>query len=189
MGDAKLKTGFGIGLGYTYFISKHWGIATGLEGQYSQNSFKLNEGTTFTSYEVDDQGSAFEYRVVPKNYAESQRFFSLVVPILLQYRASLATNTGFYLGFGAKALFLGKQKAKVSASKIQTSGYDPDTNLVLDNLPTHGFGKASNWEDSVNSSLSTSILLSVESGLAFKLKDNLKVIYRNLLRLWIRGFS
>ena len=175
LGDAKLKTGFGIGLGYTYFISKHWGIVTGIEGQYSQNSFKLNEGTTFTSYEIDDQGSAFEYRTIAKNYKEDQNFFSLAVPILLQYRTNLSTNTGFYLGFGAKALFPGKLKAKANASEIQTSGYYPDLDLVIDNLPSHGFGKVSSWEDSVSVSLSPSILLSVESGLSFKLKENLNL--------------
>lgn len=175
LGDAKLKTGFGIGLNYTYFISKHWGITTGLEGKYSQNSFKLNQGTTFTSYEIDDQGSAFEYRVNPDNYAENQSFLSLVVPILLQYRIDLSNNTEFYLGFGAKALFPGKLKTKASASEIQASGYYPDFDLILSNLPSHGFGETSNWDDSKKISLSTSVLLSVESGLSFKLKDNLKL--------------
>ncbi|OXB11786.1 hypothetical protein B0A81_00045 [Flavobacterium plurextorum] len=175
LGDAKLKTGFGIGLGYTYYISKHWGITTGLEGQYSQNSFKLNEGTTFTSYEVDDQGSAFEYRVSPKNYAEDQNFFSIVVPILLQYRTDISTKTGFYLGVGAKALFPGKLKSNVSASEIQISGYYPDLDLVIDNLPSHGFGKIANWKGSTRTSLANSILLSAESGLSFKLKDNLNL--------------
>ena len=175
LGDAKLKTGFGIGLGYTYYLSKHWGIATGIEGQYSQNSFNLNEGTTFTSYEVDDQGSAFEYRVSPKNYAEDQSFFSLVVPIILQYRTDISAKTGFYLGVGAKALFPGKLKSKASASEIQMSGYYPDLNLVIDDLPPHGFGKISNWEGSTRTSLKSSILLSGETGLSFKLKENLNL--------------
>ncbi|MEZ0184443.1 OmpA family protein [Flavobacterium oncorhynchi] len=175
LGDAKLKTGFGIGLGYTYYLNKHWGIATGIEGQYSQNSFNLNEGTTFTSYEVDDQGSAFEYRVSPKNYAEDQSFFSFVVPVLLQYRTDISSKTGFYLGVGAKALFPGKLKSKASASEIQMSGYYPDLDLVIDNLPSHGFGKISNWKGNTRTSLANSILLSAETGLSFKLKENLNL--------------
>lgn len=171
VGDGKLKIGGGIGIGYTYFFSDHWGISTGVDAVYNQNSFKLNDGLTITSYEVDDQTSAFEYRVSPTKYKEDQHFLSIAVPIMLQYRTAIASETQLYFGFGGKVLFPGKQNVKASAESLQLSGYYPDTNTLVDNLPEHGFGKVNNWKDEGTASLKTAFLLSVETGLAFKLSD------------------
>ncbi|MEN2416339.1 OmpA family protein [Flavobacterium mesophilum] len=175
IGDGELKFGGGLGIGYTYFFSNHWGINTGLDFMYNQNSFKLNDGNTINSYEVDDQGSAFEYQVSPKNYKEDQHFMSFAVPVLLQYRASLASQTEWYLGFGGKILFPGKQKINASADEMQLSGYYPDLNILIDDLPSHGFGKVTNWKDEASISLDPAFLISIETGLTFKLKENMKL--------------
>ncbi|WPO78347.1 OmpA family protein [Flavobacterium sp. KACC 22761] len=175
IGDGQLKIGGGLGIGYTYFFSNHWGINSGLDFMYNQNSFKLNDGNTISSYKIDDQGSAFEYQVSPKNYKEDQHFMSFAVPVLLQYRTSFASQTEWYLGFGGKILFPGKQKIKASADEIQLSGYYPDLNILIDDLPSHGFGKVTNWKDEASVSLDPTFLISVETGLTFKLKENMKL--------------
>jgi len=171
LGDGKLKFGGGIGVGYTYFFSSHWGVLTGIDVMYNQNSFELKNGTTISSYEVDDQTSAFEYQVTPTNYKEDQHFISIAVPLMMQYRTSVSPNTQVYFGFGGKILFPGKQTAKASASELQLSGYYPDINLLIDDLPSHGFGKVTNWQDKTTVNLDPTFLLSVETGLTFKLKE------------------
>lgn len=171
LGDGKLKFGGGIGVGYTYFFSSHWGILTGIDVMYNQNSFELKNGNTISSYEVDDQTSAFEYQVTPTNYKEDQHFISAAVPLMMQYRTFVSPNTQVYFGFGGKILFPGKQTAKASASELQLSGYYPDMNLTVDDLPSHGFGKVTNWQDKTTVSLDPTFLLSVETGLTFKLKE------------------
>ncbi|WP_431241759.1 hypothetical protein ACQ9BO_17485 [Flavobacterium sp. P21] len=173
-GDGNLKTGGGLGIGYTYFLNNHWGINTGIDVFYNQNTFKLYEGTTINSNEVDDQMSAFEYRVSPKNYQEKQYFVSFAIPVLLQYRTSVSSQSQWYLGFGGKVLFPGKQNIKASADELQLSGYYPDSDLVIDDLPSHGFGKVNNWQDKTSADLKTSFLVSLETGLTFKLKENLQ---------------
>lgn len=171
LGNGKLKFGGGIGVGYTYFFSDHWGITTGADVMYNQNSFDLNNGTTFSSYEVDDQTSAFEYQVTPTNYKEDQHFISVAIPLMMQYRTFIASQTQLYFGFGGKILFPGKQTVKASASELQLSGYYPDVNLIVDDLPSHGFGKVTNWQDKTTVSLDPTFLLSAETGLTFKLKE------------------
>ncbi|WPO78268.1 outer membrane beta-barrel protein [Flavobacterium sp. KACC 22761] len=174
-GNGNLKAGGGIGIGYTYFLNNHWGINTGIDVLYNQNTFKLNEVTTINSYEVDDQMTAFEYRVSPKNYQEKQYFVSFAIPILLQYRTEISSQSQWYLGFGGKVLFPRKQNIKASADELQLSGYYPDSDLVIDDLPSHGFGKVDNWEDKTAANLKTSFLVSLETGLTFKLKENLQL--------------
>lgn len=175
IGDGKLKFGGGIGVGYTYFFSDHWGISTGVDVTYNQNSFKLNNGTTISTYEVDDQTSAFEYQVTPANYKEDQHFIAASIPLMMQYRTSIASQTQLYFGFGGKIMFPGKQTVKASASELQLSGYYPDLNLLIDDLPSHGFGKVSNWQDKTTVSLDPSFMLSFETGLTFKLKEKTKL--------------
>ncbi|MCC9065765.1 OmpA family protein [Flavobacterium piscisymbiosum] len=175
LGEGKLKFGGGIGVGYTYFFSDHWGISTGIDVIYNQNSFELNDGNTITTYEVDDQTSAFEYRVTPSKYKEDQHFISAAIPLLLQYRTAVAYKTQLYFGFGGKVLFPGKQTVKASSSQLQLSGYYPDLNLLVDDLPVHGFGTVNNWQDKTSVSLQTSFLVSLETGLSFTLKEKTKL--------------
>lgn len=54
---------------------------------------------------------------------------------------------------------------------MAVSGYYPDTNLLIDDLPNYGFGSLTNWDDKTKESLRTAVLLSIETGLAFKIKE------------------
>ncbi|WP_335967048.1 OmpA family protein [Galbibacter sp. PAP.153] len=175
VGDGSLGLGGGIGFGYTYFLNDHWGIQTGIEAQYNSNTFELDDGRQVSSNEIDDQESAFEYRVSAVSYKEEQHFYSFAVPLLLQYRGNISSKTGFYIGLGGKVLFPTGQKIKASAQTLSLSGYYPDLDLEINDLPVHGFGTVNNWEDDTSVSLRTSVLLSVEGGLTFKLKGHLQL--------------
>jgi outer membrane protein OmpA-like peptidoglycan-associated protein len=175
LGNGKPKIGAGFGLGYTYFFNKNWGISTGIDAAYNQNSFELNDGTVISNYEVDDQTSAFEYRVKSSKYKESQSFISASIPLLVQYRTAVSSQSEWYIAGGAKVLFPGKQKVKASAEQLQLSGYYPDLNLLVDELPVHGFGTVNNWQDKTSVSLQTSFLLSLETGLSFTLSEKTKL--------------
>lgn len=175
MGDGTLGYGGGIGLGYTHYFNNHWGILTGVEARYNSNNFELDDDVQFLSNEIDDQGSAFEYRVSTSGYEEDQKFYSLGIPLMLQYRGIISDKTGFYVGLGGKVLFSQKLDSEASSRSMSLSGYYPDLNLEIDDLPAHGFGTINNWTADSKVSLKTSILLSVEGGLTFKLKENLKL--------------
>jgi outer membrane protein OmpA-like peptidoglycan-associated protein len=174
-GNEQLKAGGGFGIGYSYFLTNHWAINTGLDFMYNQNSYKLNDAITINSYEIDDQTSAFEYSVTAKNFNEEQHFISFTIPVFLHYSTMISRQTEWYFGLGTKLLFPGKQIIKSTADEIQVSGYYPDLNIVVDDLPSHGFGKVTNWKDETSVNLKPSVLVSVETGLTFKLKKNLKL--------------
>lgn len=174
-GQGSLGIGGGIGLRYTQFFGDHWGILTGVEARYNSNTFELDDNEQFVSNEIDDQGSAFEYRVRTIGYQEDQRFYSVGIPVMLQYRGAVSDKTGFYIGLGAKVLLSQNLKADAEAQTLNLHGYYPDLNLEFDDLPSHGFGSLDNWEADAEVALKTSILLSAEGGLTFSLKENLKL--------------
>lgn len=175
MGDSTLKFGGGLGLGYTYFLSTHWGVLAGIEAQYNNNEFELYDNQKFYSYEIDDLGSAFEYKVAPKDYKETQYFLSFAIPIMVQYHSQLSNKTGVYLGIGGKFLIPSKLKTTASAEELALSGYYPDLNLEFDNLPSRGYGILTNWKEDRSISLKTSVILSMEVGLTYKLKEGMQL--------------
>jgi outer membrane protein OmpA-like peptidoglycan-associated protein len=175
IGNGSIKFGAGLGLGYTYSLSNHWGVLAGIETQYNSNEFKLNPNQKISSYEIDDVGSAFDYRVSPKGYKETQHFMSFAIPVMVQYRTQVSNSTGIYLGLGGKFLIPSKLKAKVSTEELALSGYYPDLNLEIYDLPSHGFGTLNNRKDEANISLKTSVLLSMEGGFTFKLKKGMQL--------------
>lgn len=168
--DEALGFGGGLGVGYTYFLNSNWGIVTGLDLQYSSNRLGI-QNQTFTNYEVDSRTSAFEYRVSANGYKEKQDFVSLAIPVFLQYRTAFSPKTTAYINLGGKLLLPGKQNIDAKANTLALSGYYPDSNLEIDDLPNHGFGTLTNWSDETKVSLKTAVLLSVETGLAFKFKE------------------
>lgn len=175
MGNGTFGYSGGLGVNYTCFFAKNWGLQTGVEARYNSNVFDLDNNEQLISNEIDNQASAFEYIVNPNEYTEKQHFYSFSIPVMLQYQTSTSNTTGFYFGLGAKVLFPRKQKVDVNAETLLLSGYYPDLNLEIDDLPEYGFGTINNWSDNTNVALSTSLLLSIEGGLTFKLKEDLKL--------------
>jgi outer membrane protein OmpA-like peptidoglycan-associated protein len=168
--DEALGFGGGLGVGYTYFLNSNWGIVTGLDLQYSSNRLGIQD-QTLANYEVDSRTSAFEYRVSANGYKEKQDFVSLAIPVFLQYRTAFSPKTTGYINLGGKLLLPGKQNIDANANILALSGYYPDSNLEIDDLPNHGFGTLTNWSDETKISLKTAVLLSFETGLAFKIKE------------------
>src|SRR6476661_1135361 len=69
-GESKLKPGFHAGIGYTKFFTSRWGLASGLELGYFQSRVRLTPNTVFSSYEIDSENNAFEFRVNTRGYEE-----------------------------------------------------------------------------------------------------------------------
>lgn len=175
IGNSSVKSGGGLGIGFTYYLSNHWGILTGIEGQYSSNEIELYDNQSFSSYEVDDNSSAFNYTVASMGYKETQNFFSFAIPLMLQYRTAVSNTKSIYIGLGGKFLIPSKLKSTVNAEKIALSGYYPDLNLELDDLPSHGFGNLNDWKEDTKITIKTSVLLNMEGGLTFKLKKGMQL--------------
>ena len=174
-GSGDVKLGAGLGVGYTYYFTKTWGLTTGFDVNLYRTDFALHPNTTLSSYEVDDQGSGFEYRVSPSGYTEKQQLYGLSIPLMLTYKSNTSGSTGFYAGFGGKVLFPIHYKSDIKASSMQLSGYYPDLNLEIDDLPNHGFGALSNYSGEAEGSLKTTFTASAEAGLYFKLKSHLNL--------------
>lgn len=69
---------------------------------------------------------------------KNSKLYGLSIPLMLTYKSNTSGSTGFYAGFGGKVLFPIHYKSDIKASSMQLSGYYPDLNLEIEDLPNHG---------------------------------------------------
>ncbi len=163
------QNNFSIKSGYVYMFSKNFGVGSGLEfSQYSQNINVLGNVNSSSNL-IDDTNSAFEYRTSAEGYSEKQKLSALQIPLFLQFKTLINTNTNFYTRIGAKYMLPISFEAKGKSSKITAEGYYPDFNLLISDLPSRGFGSTQNYNGTSEYETENIILGSVEVGFSFKI--------------------
>lgn len=160
------QPGGSLGLNYTFRLSKNWGLLSGISGGLYRTQAGLQNGIVFTYDQVDDAGSAFQYNIKMEGYRETQQFFAASVPLLLQYHTAGA-GTQWYVDGGGKVFIPVNTSVEVSADQLSLSGYYPDFNLSVSNLPQHGFGTVNGWRGSATTQLKPAAALSVATGISF----------------------
>ena len=147
--SASYELGGAIKVGYIYSLSNHIGIGTGIEfSQYKQDVFLSNSSATLSNYEVDPSTSAFEYRITASNYKERQTLHAIQIPLFVQYKMNINKGIDFNFRAGAKYFLPVNYKIKATATNVNGTGYYPDVNLTIDDLPEYGFGSQSNYSAS-----------------------------------------
>jgi outer membrane protein OmpA-like peptidoglycan-associated protein len=168
-GQVKLQPAGSFGLNYTFRLGSHFGFLTGVAGGLYRSQVTLQDGEVFTHGAVDDVGSAFESRVKFTGYKEMQHFFAVGVPLLLQYHGEGARQ--WYINGGAKLFVPFNASADISAQQASLTGYYPDFNVEVANLPQHGFGTINNWKSSTTLKLKPAAALSAAAGMNFRLSS------------------
>lgn len=169
--QGKLKPGGSLGLNYTFPLGTHFGLLTGIQAGYYNAKATVKDGTQFSSYAVDDQGSAFQYKVTATGYKETQHFLAAGIPVMIQYHTE--GNTQWYIAAGGKVLVPFSGATKASAQQLVLSGYYPDVNVELKDLPQHGFGTVNNWQSKTTNDLKPAATASLATGFRFELSEKL----------------
>jgi outer membrane protein OmpA-like peptidoglycan-associated protein len=157
-----------LGLTYGFRLGRHLHLLTGLSGGIYRTQASLGDSAVYSSGQVDDAGSAFLYNVKATGYKETQEFVAASVPLLLQYHTG-GPRTRWYLDLGGRAMFPLTASVHQSARQLSLSGYYPDYNIDVSNLPQHGFGTYTNWTSTQTVTLKPAAILSASTGLSFRL--------------------
>jgi len=172
-GNTTSGSGGSFGIGYTRFFSSQWGIATGLEMNFYNTSYTLDN--LYLEYPIAVPAGLegdFFLRANYEGYEEKQRASFLQLPIMLQFQAPVG-NSFFYLGAGIKIGVPVSATYNQSISSITTSGYSDYTLQVYENMPNHGFSTVGNVKSSSSSDAIAGIagLLALETGIKWKISD------------------
>lgn len=170
-GSRKLQPGGSLGVNYTFRLAKQWGVLTGVSASYYNTKLTLQDGT-FSSYQVDNTGSAFQYNIKASGFEEKQSFLAGTIPVMLQYHT--LGNTRWYMSAGAKLILPVEATVKASASQLTLTGYYPDYNIEVKDMPQHGFGNVSNWSSDTKQELKPSVTASAATGFSFRLSEGMR---------------
>jgi OOP family OmpA-OmpF porin len=173
-GSVKLLPGGSLGLLYTFPLTGPFDLITGITGGIYRTQASLPNGTVFTNYQVDDEGSAFQYKMKAEGYKETERFIAAGIPLLLQYHGT-SEETQWYFNAGGKVVFPSAASTQISAQQLTLSGYYPDYNINLSNLPQHGFGILNNWKASASTILRPAVALTAATGFSFGLSHGMRL--------------
>ncbi|MDL2228129.1 OmpA family protein [Bacteroidales bacterium OttesenSCG-928-K03] len=163
----ELKLGGQLGVGYSYYFTKYFGISTGIGvshyrthgrfmGDFSdENYFSLGNYTDndpFLGHVTD-----YELRVRTQDWTEQQSGYFAEIPLMLNFQVKFGENEywGMYFGLGAKFQIPFKAEYSIidgdheGQPRINISGYYPERNLELGHygnppIAQHGFGKIHN---------------------------------------------
>jgi hypothetical protein len=160
--------GFALKANYVYKFSNKLGIGTGVEyAKYKQN-ISINEQNSYTAFLVDNTNSAFEYQVNTNGYQEKQDLSTLQIPLFLQFKTEISPKAKFFTRAGVKYVLPQSFKIEGTANTVKTSGYYPDVNLLITDLPEYGFGTQSNYTKSSTYETKNFLATSFEVGIGFK---------------------
>jgi OOP family OmpA-OmpF porin len=173
-GTTSLQPGGSLGLGYTFRLANNVDLLTGVTGGIYRTKATQQDGLSFSSYQVDDAGSAFQYNVKATGYQEMQRFFAASVPLLLQYHTT-GSDIQWYINGGGKVFLPFANSVALSAKQLVLSGYYPDYNIEVANLPQHGFGTVNNWKGNATPKLKPSAAASMATGFSFLVAPGMRL--------------
>jgi hypothetical protein len=142
-GSITPKTSYQFALNCKYFITSGFGI--GIGGGYSSYlSDSELSGYTSNMVYTDDENESFEYRVTADGLKEQQQITTIDIPVFLALRKSLSEKLGVFGDIGLAVSVPLSAKYECNGGVVETRGYYSDDNVVLYDIPSHGFEKNEN---------------------------------------------
>jgi hypothetical protein len=136
-GTQQAQSGYTANVAFSHFFTPTIGIQTGIGLQTfsSLSSLNLTEGTPA----IDSDGDIYVFKSNFKNWQESQQVLFVEIPLTAQLKHKFTDKIGLLVTAGAKVSIPVNATYKTTGGEIVTSGYYPQYNIELTDLPQHGF--------------------------------------------------
>lgn len=174
---ASLRGGFcyGGGIEYKHFFKKHYGIGVGLE-LFEMQSVRRFQDARIVDYEsVDSEGESCFKITETTGAVQDISGLYINIPVSFTYKALVADNwelfssVAFVLGFSVNG------KCEYTSGTQSVSGYYPQWDLPIKDLPTHGYGttKLTGTFESINHGINYGC--GVDLGFVYSVKRNVAI--------------
>lgn len=132
-----------------YYFSKYIGVATGISFSPYKTALSLdNYANSFDT--IDSEGEIYERRISGDQIKEIQKISFVEIPVLLCLNYPYSRIIGLYLQSGIN-MSIPITNSYSSSGTFTYTGYYPEYNVLLENLPYEGF--VSNIESEVQGNL------------------------------------
>ncbi len=171
-GNHKNGVGGNFGIGYTYFISKNFGLNTGVEFSIYQTEFSKDKFNNVSRSLVDvSDGELYDFYSSVKDYKEKQNVTYLNIPLMVQFQSG--EKNKLYAQAGVKLGIPMKGKYKSSASEMVNKGFFRDTENWGETQEFMGFGTYTNYSNDEDISLKVACFFSADFGMKWALSEKL----------------
>ncbi len=160
----KVRNGFGghFGMGYRYFITRQWGVGTGLEWANRLSTVSIDYfSCTYPATDAD--GDSFDFRTEIRDYEEEDNGTFLNIPVMVHCR--MVSRHIFRFSAGGKIAIPLKGKYHIKRAAMENSGYYADEDYEYTTQAFMGFGTFEKEGIKGEMELKTGVLLSAEAGM------------------------
>ena len=171
-GSQSALGGYTVNFAFSHYFTPVIGIQSGIGIQSFGSVSTLN--LTETTPTTDSDGDNYVFKSNFKNWQETQQVLFIEVPLTGQFRHKLSDKTGLLLNLGAKISIPVNATYKATGGEIVTSGYYPQYNIELTDLPQHGFTTITQ-NYSGKYSFNAAFMAIAELGATYKLTDKISL--------------
>jgi outer membrane protein OmpA-like peptidoglycan-associated protein len=169
------RVGGMFGFGYTHFFSQYWGLQLGVEAALYRSGLRINNLSD--NYEATDldpyEPTTFNFRYRINKYSEQQRLWNVNLPLAMQFQTPIWTIHKFYTSFGFKLGIPVYDRYRSHAESIESYGYYPEWNQVLNEPKMLGFGTFDKHSAQGKLNLGMAYIGTVETGLKWRIGNGI----------------
>lgn len=141
--DASLSPGFMLSSRYVlFFQNKNLGLGSGMDFSMYNSKACLNGAVVTPSYDQEN-GQAFDLIESFDGWKEKERIYAFEFPLGVYYKVPFSEKANLLCGVGGKLVVPLFSRYEIYEGSYAVSGYYPQTNVVIRDLPHHGFVNAS----------------------------------------------
>lgn len=131
--------GMGLGVGVAFFKDEHWGLSTGISFSNYTTFAAFPNNYTFTNPTVDSDGLPYNLNFKLNGVKELDEVYQMAIPLMINYRYYLPSGNALFAAGGVKISFPLGSTYRVTSGSVTTTGYYPDLNATMSNIPWLGF--------------------------------------------------
>lgn len=169
-GTQTAQSGYTANLVFSHFFTTSIGFQTGIGVQTYNALSTLN--LTEETPSIDSDGDIYIHKSNFKNWQESQQVLFVEVPLTGQFKHKFNEKIGLLVTAGAKISIPVDATYITTGGEIVTTGYYPQYNIELADLPQHGFTTI-NQSYSGKCSFKPAYMAIAELGGTYKISENI----------------
>lgn len=171
--ESVLSLGFTISSRYVFFFqNSNFGVGSGVDFLQYRTKARLDGCIVTPSYDQEN-GQAFDLIESFAGWEEKGRMYAFEFPLGVYYKVPFSEKANMVAGLGGKLVVPVLSRYEVSSGTYAVRGYYPQTNVVIKDLPHHGFV---NSDPYASGALKTKLAFSVYGELGFNFSVSEKVM-------------
>lgn len=170
--DVPLLPGFTLSSRYVFFFqNKNVGVGSGVDFIQYRSRATLDGRVVTPSYD-NENGQSFDLIETYMGWKEKEFIFAFEFPLGFYYKVPFSEKANMIVGAGGKLEVPIFSRYEIYEGSYSVSGYYPQTNVVIHDLPHHGFV---NSDPYASGGIKTKLAFSVygEIGLNFSISEKM----------------